>query len=88
MTNAEKFKEVFGYKADKNLCILPTKVCEHEASKEGTQLCDGCVFAGWWDKEYKPCFVLASEYEDDQEDKDNDIAFSKRFNGRSVQCTR
>ena len=65
MTNAEKFKEVFGYNPDKRLCILPTKICEHEASKEGTHLCDGCVFDGWWDKEYKPCFVLSSEYEDD-----------------------
>ena len=64
MSNAEKFKEVFGYKPDKSMCILPRKVCAIEASK-CTQLCDGCVFDGWWDKEYKSCFVLASEYEDD-----------------------
>ena len=63
MTNAEKFKEVFGYKPNKHFCILPTKVCIVKTGKE--DLCAGCVFHGWWDKEYKPCFVLASEYEDE-----------------------
>lgn len=69
MTNAEKFNEVFGYKPDTNSCLAPQKVCDKQAElhidNSGSEvMCSDCGFKDWWNKEYKPCFVLAKEFED------------------------
>ena len=77
MTNAEKFKEVFGYKPrqnvvlvydrinnqqkDSDMCIAPLRVCAHEKFR-----CEKCPFNGWWNKEYKGCFEMKEELEDDR----------------------
>ena len=59
MTNIEKFKEVFGFMPRINACLGPSKVCrEHE-------LCDDCPFNGWFEKEFKPCFKIKDEYEEE-----------------------
>lgn len=71
MTNAEKFKEVFGYAPDTNSCLAPQKVCDKQAElhlediedEYSSKMCNDCGFKDWWNKEYKPCFVLAKEYE-------------------------
>lgn len=68
MTNAEKFKEVFGYKPRQDVvltnsedtCVAPLRVCAHEKFK-----CEKCPFNGWWNKEYKGCFEMKEELEDD-----------------------
>lgn len=56
MTNAEKFKEVFGFKPEYN-CVMPSKICnelECHCSRS-------CQFYYWWDKEYIPCFEMLEE---------------------------
>lgn len=54
MTNAEKFKEVFGFAPEIPLeCILPKEVC-----KTVKDDCNSCPFLGWWDKPYLECFEL------------------------------
>lgn len=56
MTNAEKFKETFGFDLDPMIqdeCPLPPSVC-----KNG---CCNCVFDHFWKKEYKSCFRLGEE---------------------------
>lgn len=65
MTNREKFKEVFGFTPNKavtmensKFCIVPEKVCMDQKK------CDGCPFANWWDKEYKPCFRIRAELDE------------------------
>lgn len=53
MTNAEKFKEVFGFEPDPDVenefCIFTETDCE----KMGVQDCDDCPNNDWWDHEYK-----------------------------------
>ena len=48
MTNAEKYKEVFGFMPDKGNC--PADSCEYCPIK-----CDrpSCVERDWWNSEYK-----------------------------------
>ena len=58
MTNAEKFKEVFGFTPNKN-CVGAPKICE----EMGEEACGKCPFDDWWDKEYKACFQIRSDYE-------------------------
>jgi hypothetical protein len=54
MTNREKFKEVFGYTPNADAeCVAPSRVC---LSRD--ELCNGCPFENWWDKEYKSCFQI------------------------------
>lgn len=53
MTNAEKFKEIFGFEPDKKACVAPEKICD--------QYCPDCVFNDWWDHEYLPCFKMKDE---------------------------
>lgn len=56
MTNAEKFKEVFGFMPNEDLeCPMPTGICyahnEICASPQGD-----CPHFLWWNQEYKkPC---------------------------------
>lgn len=55
MTNAEKYKEVFGMYVDDSVC--PTNNCcvcpcaSHDS--EGNFNCEGARTYEWWDKEYK-----------------------------------
>lgn len=59
MTNAEKFKEVFGFKPHDDLnCIAPKKVCSQFAE------CEQCPFNNWWDKNYLPCFKIKEGLDD------------------------
>ena len=61
MTNAEKFREVFGFTPDWGvgdfLCIAPKKVCDE------FETCIGCPFNGWLSKEYKACCEINPEFE-------------------------
>ena len=66
MTNAEKFKEVFGYTPDKETCVAPDSVCMASCGRANSateEACQVCPFDGWWNKEYKPCFRLKEELE-------------------------
>lgn len=55
MTNAEKYKEVFGMPADSDLC--PTVDCTMcpVASRDsnGCMSCTGSQCVDWWSQEYK-----------------------------------
>jgi len=72
MTNAEKFKEVFGFTPDTTPCIIPDKVCDDHINKilnsgedaSAEECCDTCPFGGWFNKEFKECFKLSEEFED------------------------
>ena len=72
MTNAEKFKEVFGFKPDTTACIAPDKVCQDHMSRilnsgedvGADECCDTCPFGGWFNKEFKECFKLSDKFED------------------------
>ena len=47
MTNAEKFKEVFGFKANTNLCYMPEDIiCPLNSD------CDNCPYDKWLEEEY------------------------------------
>lgn len=56
MTNAEKFEQVFGFEHNKERCPFPVETCKELAA------CNDCALVDFWDKEYKPCFKLKSEY--------------------------
>lgn len=61
MTNREKFKEVFGFKPNDDAeCVAPSKICYIQ-----DDICNDCPFEDWWDKEYKECFRMKEEFEDD-----------------------
>ena len=47
MTNAEKFKEVFGFKANTNLCYMPEDIICPLNSE-----CDNCPYDKWLEEEY------------------------------------
>lgn len=48
MTNAEKFKEVFGFDLNPDLCLAPTHIhCED------TPTCYGCNWQTWNDQKYE-----------------------------------
>lgn len=59
MTNGEKFKEVFGFKPQH--CVAPARVCEKQNMK-----CRECPFDNFWDKEYKACFCIKEEHENNE----------------------
>ena len=59
MTNAEKFKEVFGFKPDESACLFSAKVCE--TLMGDNHFCPECPLVDWWDKEYKACFTLRED---------------------------
>lgn len=58
MTNGEKFKEVFGFRP-REVCIMPFLICKEQDS------CEVCLFQNFWDKEYKHCFRIKEEYENE-----------------------
>lgn len=51
-TNADKFKEVFGFEPCTDLCVLEKgvrcKECEYKGATE-----DGTCCSKWWEEEYK-----------------------------------
>ena len=48
MTNAEKFKQVFGFDLNPDLCLAPTHIhCED------TPTCYGCSWQTWNDQKYE-----------------------------------
>lgn len=61
MTNKEKFKEIFGFFPHVASCVVPTRVCKEQEGR-----CEGCIFEDWWFKEYKPCFQMLGEYDEDK----------------------
>lgn len=66
MTNAEKFKEVFGFTLENvsDCSLVPTSVCDDQQNKNGYDgMCSNCPFHDWWNKEYKACFRIDSKYE-------------------------
>ena len=68
MTNAEKFKEVFGFTPEPEFSCgcTPKKVCREQEKKHGeksSEVCSDCPFRDWWNKEYKACFQIRSDYE-------------------------
>ena len=57
MTNAEKFKEVFGFEPEIPLeCLFPKEVC-----KVASNNCYNCPFLDWWHREYLECFECDME---------------------------
>lgn len=48
ITNADRFKEIFGFEPDKNSCVIKKSKCP-----EGSEVCHGCYYYGWWLQEYK-----------------------------------
>ena len=62
MTNKEKFKEVFGFTPNPDAeCLLPVWVCDSQNGRCLAPGGDDCPFADWWNDEYKPCFKLIGE---------------------------
>ena len=60
MTNAQVFKEIFGFPPSPNArCVAPKQICENYDT------CRGCPFADWWNKEYLPCFELNEKLKED-----------------------
>ena len=59
MTNAEKFKETFGYEPRRDVCVAPFFVCDD------FRQCAKCPFWDWWRKEYKPCFRMKERTENE-----------------------
>lgn len=47
MTNAEKYKEVFGFEPNKNMC--PTTSCQECPGEVQESICT----CAWWDSEWK-----------------------------------
>lgn len=47
MTNAEKFKEVFGFEFNKASCVMPASYECPECDS-----CEDCPYGDWADKEY------------------------------------
>ena len=55
MTNLDKFREVFGFKPEKN---TRRYVCPQGLDCGNTE-CSKCPFnRKWWEREYKECFEL------------------------------
>lgn len=51
MTNAEKFKEVFGYDVDK-MADDPCDITDHSVCVNHTTGCENCELHDFWNKEY------------------------------------
>ena len=60
MTNKEKFKETFGFTPSDLECIAPTNICINQHN-----YCSDCVFYNFWDREYKPCFKIREDLDDE-----------------------
>ena len=59
MTNRDKFEEVFGYRPNEDAeCVAPSIVCMARDEVCASPTAGDCPFWLWWDKEYKPCFIL------------------------------
>lgn len=69
MTNAEKFKEVFGMTPNKDSCpIFSSKICSEQLKKHFNDPCEDCCkdcpFEDWWNKEYRPCFKIKEDLDE------------------------
>ena len=64
MTNAEKFKEVFGFNPDVKACVMPHTVCTYANENSEISSCAKCDLRNWFSKEYKPCFRLRKDIDD------------------------
>ena len=64
MTNAEKFKEVFGFKPDRDACFVHDDICIKIQESGIMSSCEDCAFHGFMDKEYKPCFRMREDFDD------------------------
>ncbi len=62
MTNAEKFKEVFGIKIDENVPEDPCAMFDHNICIDHE--CGDCPACHFWEKEYK---LPESETKDDNQ---------------------
>lgn len=56
MTNAEKFKEVFGFKPKTNVCIISETMCRKARERQKLYSCGYCDLKDWWGKQYRSCF--------------------------------
>lgn len=59
MTNAEKFKEVFGFKANTNICYVPEDI-----SCPLNEDCDSCPYNKWLEEEYTGASPTGAESEE------------------------
>ena len=53
MTNAEKFKEVFGIAIDDFYPVDPCDMVDHNICIEQTKGCNRCPLHNFWKKRYK-----------------------------------
>ncbi len=58
MTNAEKFEEVFGFKANTKMCYMPEDI---ECPLYTT--CDSCPYNKWLEEEYTGISPTGAESE-------------------------
>ena len=55
-TNAERFREVFGFAPSWEPCVAPRRVCDDYYG-----VCVECPFYHWWDKGCLPYFRMEGE---------------------------
>jgi hypothetical protein len=56
MTNAEKFKEVFGFELNTEPFIEDYCIATDDYWSETCPTCANCSYGNWWNQEYKkPC---------------------------------
>lgn len=56
MTNAEKFKEVFGFKPDTTACVVSDNMCAKAHEVSNINSCEECNLRNWFEKPYRSCF--------------------------------
>lgn len=56
MTNAEKFKEVFGFKPNMEVCVVSDSMCTKSQEIRKTESCEDCDLRNWFEKPYRSCF--------------------------------
>ena len=69
MTNAEKYKEVFGFEPDKNMC--PTTSCQECPGEVQECICT----CAWWDSEWRGVVAERATTEEGKWVVDEDITF-------------
>ena len=58
MTNAEKFKEVFGYDIDTMAPDDPCNIIDHTICVDSNEECEKCELHDFWNKEFKPFMTV------------------------------
>lgn len=51
MTNAEKYKEIFGFEPDMSAC--PTNNCKNCPRSDIRSICRNTDTLNWWEEDYK-----------------------------------